>query len=358
MSWMQDVSTPPEATSMPHPGKELIHRVAGTSDLASFFSSGRQSVQDLEQTLAIVGRSLDSFESILDFGCGCGRMLLWMTDVAKTGELHGTDIDAEAIEWCRANIPYVQLGVNAAEPPLAYPDCAFDLVVNHSVFTHIDERLQDLWLDELQRVTRPGGFLVLSVHGENALHQNDWATRDRLEQEGISFNDGSLPRQFPLPDWYQNTWHAPWYVFEHWGQRFDIRAYIPRAALGYQDHVLLERRPDEAKPRIPIRARPRVPAEAMAEQRVTSALAASRVGRSEPSGSVSRFGTLRRLARRLVLRLMLPYTAHRDRFDDAVAASITDLSRAMDQHASALKELEHSVEQLLVRGERPDRHPR
>jgi hypothetical protein len=69
---MADPSLIPEALSMPDPREELISRVAGGTDRTSFSWSGRESVRELERTLAIIDRSLDSFESILDFGCGCG----------------------------------------------------------------------------------------------------------------------------------------------------------------------------------------------------------------------------------------------------------------------------------------------
>jgi SAM-dependent methyltransferase len=337
---MPDVSMPPEAASFPDPGEELIRRVAGGTDRPSFFWSGRESVRELDRTLAVAGRSLDSFESILDFGCGCGRMLLWLEELGRARALHGTDIDAEAVAWCCAHIPYARVSVNAADPPLPFPDGAFDLIFNHSVFTHIDERRQDLWLAELHRVTRAGGLLVLSTHGEVALPEGAWEMRDRLERDGIAFMDHSVPADFPLPDWYQSTWHAPWYVFEHWGRWFDIRAFVPGAALGLQDHVLLERRPDGAPVRRPLAARPRVPAEGAPQIRVAQALAQARAYRSDDANESGATRALRTLARRLVLRLMQPYSAHQDKFDDAVATSIGELTRATEHQASMLRTVE------------------
>jgi SAM-dependent methyltransferase len=204
-----------------------------------------------------VGRALDSFEAILDFGCGCGRMLLWMEELGLKRALQGTDIDAEAIEWCREHVPYAEVTVNSADPPLECPDGAFDLVVGHSVFTHLDEPRQDAWLGELRRVTSPGGFLVLSTHGEVALGDDVWRIRGRLDDEGIVFIDNVFGAEYPLPHWYQITYHAPWYVFEHWGRWFEIRAYLPGGALGLQDQILLQRRAGDAMPRRPLATRPR-----------------------------------------------------------------------------------------------------
>jgi SAM-dependent methyltransferase len=336
---------PPEALSMPVPGDGLMARVAGGADRASFFWSGRESVRELERTLAIVGRSLDSFGSILDFGCGCGRMLLWLEHLGRARALYGTDIDGEAIEWCRHNIPWARVSVNEVEPPLPFGDGAFDLVFNHSVFTHVDERRQDMWLSELRRVARPGAMIVLSVHGEVALPEGAWALRDRLEQDGIAYLDNSSPRELGLPDWYQNAWHAPWYVFEHWGRWFAVRAYVPGGALSYQDHILLERTAGEAQ--APVAARPRLAAEGRPASRVQQALSDAQAYRHQRDGA--RLGSIRTLARRAILRAIRPYTAHEDNLDAAVATSIEELTRAIDHHAQLLERFEESHDETSRR---------
>ncbi len=226
---------------MPDPGSELVSRAVGGADRAWFYASGRESVAQLERILGMAGRTLDSFASILDFGCGCGRMLLWMEAVGRQRALAGTDIDAEAIGWCREHVPYATVAVNAGDPPLQYDDGVFDLVFSHSVFTHLDEQRQDAWLAELCRVTSPGGFVVASTHGEAGLGEDPWWLRERLEHEGLVFIDDVFGPTYPLPDWYQRTFHARWYVFDHWSRWFDVRAYLPGGALGVQDQILLQR---------------------------------------------------------------------------------------------------------------------
>jgi SAM-dependent methyltransferase len=352
------------AEEMPDPGALLIERVTGGTSLQGFRDSGRQAVRELEQTLSGVGRTLDSFESILDFGCGCGRMLLWLEELGTRRALHGTDVDAEAIVWAAENIRYCSFAVNAADPPLPYPDGAFDLVFNHSVFTHIDERRQDAWLAELQRVTRPGGLLVLSVHGEWALGLGGESSPAHalLEDHGHLFlPDMRPPEELGHPAWYASAFHAPWYVFEHWGRWFAIRAFVPRAALGLQDHVVLEHTAD-ADRRVPLRARPRrdggaggggaaggaaggadtaaggagVTADAGGagtEQRVRAVQA--QIGRGP-----SRFGPLGRILRRALLRLMRPHTAHQSAAEIELARSLDRLARATAENAARLDQLE------------------
>jgi SAM-dependent methyltransferase len=325
---------------MPNPGDDLIARVVGGPDHTWFYWTGQESVREIERTLAIAGRSVASFKSILDFGCGCGRMLLWMEELAQTRALYGTDIDAEAIAWCREHIPYANFSVNGGDPPLPFADGTFDLVFNHSVFTHIDERRQDAWLTELRRVTRPSGFLVLSTHGEVALDEDPWGIRERLENEGIVFLDGVHPSDFPLPDWYQNTYHAPWYVFEHWGKWFDIRAFVPGGALGLQDHILLERTSDSTSSGVPLAARPRRPVIQVHREGSESALSAAQAAIEAAASSPSRFGAAGKLARRFALRMMRPYSAHQDRFNSATAEVVGDLAQGVDDHETRLTMLE------------------
>ncbi len=43
----------------------------------------------------------------------------------------------------------------------------------------------------------------------------------------------------PFPDFYHSTFHAPWYVFEHWTRFLEMKAYIVRGALDFQDLIVL-----------------------------------------------------------------------------------------------------------------------
>ena len=307
-------------------------------------ASGRESVRELERTLALTGRSLHSFHAVLDFGCGCGRLLLWLESVGRPCELHGTDVDPDAIAWCEHDIPYAHVTVNSEDPPLPYPGGAFDLVYNHSVFTHIDERRQDLWLTELKRVTRPGAVIVLSTHGEWALADGAWQIPGRLEREGIVFVDGSLPNDFPLPSWDQNTLHAPWCIFEHWGRWFRIRGYVPGAALPLQDHTLLERLPDSEVP-APLAARPVLAGQGGLARRVESALAQAQSLRESAKTAPSCFGRVGRLSPTAIIRLLRPYSAHEDDIDAAVATSIGDLTRALNTQAERIEALDRRLDE-------------
>jgi len=239
---------PPERK--PVPPSRLVWRVTGTRDKQLFIESGRQSAREMRDAVSLLGRPLEDHQRILDFGCGCGRILLWLDDLGDDVDLIGSDIDVSAVEWARANIPYARFIHSGHLPPLDLPDASVDLVLNHSVFTHLDESHQDAWLSELHRLTKPGGTVLLTVHGVHPFESPlphwrtfDWYTDEierEWEQRGFVFIDEETWRG-KFPDFYRTTYHAPWYVFRHWGRLFDIKAYLVRGSLDYQDFVLMRR---------------------------------------------------------------------------------------------------------------------
>jgi SAM-dependent methyltransferase len=247
-----------EGQRPPLPPDRLIDRVTpgvrqqyAKEDRAAFDASGQRSVREIEAVLAGVGRSLDEFPRILDFGCGCARVLRWMEPLSTGNDIHGCDIDELAISWAQDSLPFGTFVANDPLPPLPYADEHFDLVLNHSVFTHLDAEYQDLWLSELARVLKPGGLALLSVHGPTAFEAaepqlrqaNAEDPRSILERDGILFVDDDLWVGSSFPDFYHTTYHAPWYIHAHWGTWFDIRAYMPHADLSFQDVVVVEKVP-------------------------------------------------------------------------------------------------------------------
>ena len=66
--------------------------------------------------------------------------------------------------WCR-NLHLRGVRSEPARPPLPYEDDRFDLVYSVSIFTHLDEQLQRPWIEELTRVVRPGGLVLVTVTG-------------------------------------------------------------------------------------------------------------------------------------------------------------------------------------------------
>ena len=161
------------ADGLPLPPADLIVRVAGTADVDWFLEGGRLGYETVRQ------HAPDGLESVLDFGCGCGRVTrYWLGAGVRVA---GSDLNEDAIEWCRRNLPFARFELNGLAPPLAFDDGAFDLVYGLSVFTHLPEELQVAWLHELSRVLRLGGRLLLTTHGDRYRDRLDPPERARYD---------------------------------------------------------------------------------------------------------------------------------------------------------------------------------
>ena len=82
------------------PSNNLRLRVSGKSDdKKQFINYGKQTLKELKATLSLIGTTFTDYPRALDFGCGCARTLRHLKSIGKIIKLHGTDIDAEAIDW-------------------------------------------------------------------------------------------------------------------------------------------------------------------------------------------------------------------------------------------------------------------
>ena len=233
---------------VPLPPAELRHRVHGSLDPVSFLQVGRAVAQNLHDLCTSVGRDIYSFQNVLDFGCGCGRVLRNFQDAPESCRLYGTDIDPGLVSWCEENLPRVRCSTNGFQPPLPYADKTFDLIYAISVFTHLDEQPQQAWLKELHRVARPGAILILSVHGEPLIQGLSPSLRSRVRSHGFLFVKRATGRLKldKLPDSYQHSFQTREYIFREWSTYFDVVRYIERGINSTQDAVLLRQRVTEA----------------------------------------------------------------------------------------------------------------
>lgn len=150
------------------------------------------------------------------------------------------DLDHQAIDWCRQHLGAVaRFQANEAWPPLAFDTATFDLTYAISVFSHLPEDMQIAWLAELRRVTRPGGYLLLSVLGPEHWGEGLEAARVGLAQRGFAFVRGGSTEG--LPDFYQQAFHAETYLRATWGERFEVIEVVPRGIAGYQNLVVCRR---------------------------------------------------------------------------------------------------------------------
>ena len=228
---------------LPLPPARLRILVAGTSGSVWFLESGRLAAEAIRDALARHGVEVATVERMLDFGCGCGRVVRHFRDVGGV-EIHGSDYNRDLVSWCRQNLRFATFAINDRAPPLAYEDEYFDVIYALSVLTHYPEHLQLAWLRELERVLRPGAVLLLSTHGD--------AYRERLtSSERAAYDAGRVVVRWESVAGTNlcTAYHPTAYVRETLARDFELLEHVPEGAAGnpHQDLVVL-RKPARATP--------------------------------------------------------------------------------------------------------------
>jgi SAM-dependent methyltransferase len=121
----------------------------------------------------------DAYASVLDWGCGCGRVARRLIQQSPRPQRYlGLDLHRGMIRWCQDNLAPHAPGfefhhhdvfeadfnpeATAAWLPFPADADSFTLAIAWSVFTHVNEAQAVGYLHEMARVLRPGGVLASS----------------------------------------------------------------------------------------------------------------------------------------------------------------------------------------------------
>jgi 2-polyprenyl-3-methyl-5-hydroxy-6-metoxy-1,4-benzoquinol methylase len=231
---------------VPIPDGQRRIRVHGSDIEFTFLLTGYQIFMNCKLALKnIFKRDFDSFNNILDWGCGSGRMCRYFHNL-KQASFTGVDIDQDNINWCTKNFNFGRYSTIPLYPPTKLKSSEYDLIIGISVFTHLDESAQFAWLKELNRIASDEAVLLMSVHGDTAwCHSRaDYYTYLKLEQDGYLDigHDSILDEVINQKDYYRAVWHTHAYIREKWSKYFKIIEILPGYINNHQDLVVMQKK--------------------------------------------------------------------------------------------------------------------
>jgi SAM-dependent methyltransferase len=243
------------------PSEDLQFRFAG--------GAGDDTMRDAFSFYIIVKNLLKQHQrrppqSVLEFGCGWGRIIRWFLHDIEPDSLWGIDCMPEAIALCRATNRYSRFELVNPFPPSALPSESFDLIYTYSVFSHLSEEAHLAWLGEFKRLLRPGGLLIATTRPREFIftcadargsgEQRDWAqgtalafknTADALARfdrgeylyEGIG-GGGVLDASF-----FGETCIPMKYVIDRWTRLFEFVGFVDDRQMCLQNIIIVRRNP-------------------------------------------------------------------------------------------------------------------
>ncbi len=142
----------------------------------------------------IVSGYIDPGDEVLE--CACGTGLLTTGIAEKCGHLTATDFSRKMLEKAEKNCAsYSNVTFeNADITSLPYPDGSFDKVVAGNVIHLLDEPLKAL--QELDRVCRPGGLLILPTYMNKDKKGNSSAFASAVGKAGADFKRQFTPESY------------------------------------------------------------------------------------------------------------------------------------------------------------------
>ena len=206
---------------------------------------------------AVDGIPAELFDSVLDFGCGCGRVARHlMVQPTPPRSYLGIDINRSMVAWCSKFLAPLRdgwrfehhdvynknLGADNSPnrtQPFPVADGTLSLVIAYSVFTHLSLDQTIFYLHEIRRKLRPGGvakttWFLFCRHTFPML----------LSNQVCLFVSEHDPASAVIYDW-------EWVRQAATDAGFRIRRMVPPDVPGHQWEIQLEARHDDQPDALP-----------------------------------------------------------------------------------------------------------
>lgn len=192
-----DLMHPPKNPMIPPKGLIFI----GSGDFE------KQGIVNLEWMKAYTNLQPDS--SVLDIGCGIGRMAIPLTTFLKNGQYDGFDIMKTGIDWCIKKIHsrypnfrfkwvdahnelYRNSAVKANALTFPYQNSSYDIQIATSLFTHMMPDDMQHYFSEMYRVAKIGGQIYATFFVINETPINNPSFSFPYKYENYSLMDKNV----------------------------------------------------------------------------------------------------------------------------------------------------------------------
>lgn len=179
------------ATGIPYP--------LGSREYFVFYNKLREDIEPITYSYALHEYKAFVGTKVLDVGSGNGYVL--SKYAAEGAEVFGIDITQTGIDLCKKRFEYLQLKGNfqvADAQDIPFPDNTFDCVCSMGVLHHVPDTQKAL--DEIHRVLKPGGRLIVMLYNRNSAKYQfmyrvwSWFTGKSMEQLVNEFDGIGNPK--------------------------------------------------------------------------------------------------------------------------------------------------------------------
>lgn len=205
--------------------------------------------------LQTAGFSLESGATMLDFGCSSGRVLRAIAAARADLNCLGCDPNEGAIAWAQEHLRMAHFFVSPTDPPMDLVSGSVDAAYAISIWSHFDQPSALAWLEEMHRIVKPGGALLMTTHGLDTL--TTFLRRDAMTEDSAATVVEALVSSghhwfdvfgedgdwgITSPGWGNAFLSMEW-LLKHVTPAWSLRGFAPGGLDEVQDVIVLERRP-------------------------------------------------------------------------------------------------------------------
>jgi len=171
-----------------HPEDEMMTFLSSSGKSEKdYFESGQLHFKSFFELIKKHRPSFLNNKSILDYGCGHGRITRYITKMLSPEKLVAADVWESAVNFCAEQFnatPFLISGNNT----ISKLGLKYDIILSYSVFSHLPPQSFGFNLTELKNSLNEDGILLFTTHGKYHSDMNKLSLKD-------GFHYGSLGKQ-------------------------------------------------------------------------------------------------------------------------------------------------------------------
>ncbi|HEX7271311.1 MAG TPA: methyltransferase domain-containing protein [Casimicrobiaceae bacterium] len=141
--------------------RNLIQKFPLAQAMSTAAGGSYEAMGEVEKQL-LIGLGLQPGDSLVDVGCGSGRLAKALASYLAAGSYLGTDVVQELLDYARQGCPAAWRFSLVEELSIPAADDSADFACFFSVLTHLLHEESYCYLLEARRVVKPGGKIVFS----------------------------------------------------------------------------------------------------------------------------------------------------------------------------------------------------
>ncbi|EHL24498.1 type 12 methyltransferase [Acidovorax sp. NO-1] len=206
--------------------------------LRDYLADGWRTMSELVLLLEEVDHPLLRAQSVLEFASGHGRFTRHLVKALGVDRVVVSDVVEDAVCFARETFG-VQGFVSAPVPEQVQWDRQHDLVFVLSLFSHLPHATWSRWLERIYGMVSPGGVLVFTTHGAEAVRKQGVV----LDENGYFFAPSSESQAIDGQE-YGTTFTSEAYVRAHIADHLrgaTLLKFAPRQFWHHQDAYVVKK---------------------------------------------------------------------------------------------------------------------